>query len=72
MVIDSSQVGLRKPDPGIYRELVVGLGKSPELVLFVDDLSENLEPAREMGMRVVHFTGESDLRDRLRALGVHL
>src|SRR5215212_4558156 len=45
-VVISSQVGLRKPEPAIYRraadELAVPLGR----IVFVDDLAANLEPAR--------------------------
>ena len=70
VVIDSSQVGMRKPDPRIYQHLVARLGKSPPEVVFIDDLPENLEPAQQMGLRTVHFTGEADLRDKLATLSV--
>ena len=53
-VVISSQVGLRKPEPAIYRlaadELAVPLGG----IVFVDDIAANLQPAKELGMAVIH------------------
>jgi putative hydrolase of the HAD superfamily len=53
-VVISSQVGLRKPEPAIYRraadELAVPLGR----IVFVDDIAANLQPAHELGMAVIH------------------
>jgi len=53
-VVISDQVGLRKPDPAIYRLAVERLGVSAERCVFVDDVAAYLVPAREMGMTVVH------------------
>jgi epoxide hydrolase-like predicted phosphatase len=69
-VVDSSEVGLRKPDPRIYAELVKRLGLPAEHVVFVDDLPENLPAAAELGLQTVLFTDAPTLRQRLRTLGV--
>jgi epoxide hydrolase-like predicted phosphatase len=69
-VVDSSEVGLRKPDPRIYAELVRRLGLPAEHVVFVDDLPENLPAAAELGIQTILFTDAPTLRQRLRALGV--
>ena len=52
-VIESAKVGLRKPDPAIYRLMCEGLGVPPEQAVFLDDLGVNLKPARAMGMRTI-------------------
>lgn len=70
VVIDSSHVGVRKPDPRIYQELIRRLDVPPGSVAFVDDLPENLPAAAQLGIRTVHFTGAGPVRDQLRRFGV--
>lgn len=52
-VIESAKIGLRKPDPGIYRMMVEALGVDPKNCVYLDDLGVNLKPAREMGMTTI-------------------
>lgn len=52
-VIESAKVGLRKPDPAIYRLMLDTLGVAAERAVFLDDLGVNLKPARELGMRTI-------------------
>jgi epoxide hydrolase-like predicted phosphatase len=54
----SGRVGLRKPDPAIYRLAADRLGVAVEHCVFVDDLERNVEVARELGMVGVHHTGD--------------
>jgi putative hydrolase of the HAD superfamily len=49
-VIDSSEVGMRKPDPGIYRLALEGVGVSAERSVFVDDFPGNIRAAEKLGM----------------------
>jgi putative hydrolase of the HAD superfamily len=56
VVIESSQVGLRKPDPAIYLLACRELGVGPGDVVFLDDLGINLKPARSLGMTTVKVT----------------
>ncbi|GAA0616394.1 HAD-IA family hydrolase [Sporichthya brevicatena] len=63
VVVDSSEVGLRKPDPRIYALALERLGLPADQVLYVDDFAENLPPAADLGMRTWSFDG----RDRLDA-----
>jgi len=52
-IVESSQVGVRKPDPRFY-ELACALADvSPTDVVFLDDLGINLKPARAMGMTTI-------------------
>lgn len=53
-VIDSSAVGLRKPDPRIYQLALQQLEISqPETSAFLDDFEPNVTAARELGMHGV-------------------
>jgi putative hydrolase of the HAD superfamily len=56
-VVDSAFVGMRKPDPEIYKLTVERLGDGFEAsdCLFVDDVQVNIDAARELGMAAVHF-----------------
>jgi putative hydrolase of the HAD superfamily len=52
-VIESAKIGLRKPDPLIYRMMTDALGVDPKRCVYLDDLGVNLKPAREMGMTTI-------------------
>ncbi|HUE59758.1 MAG TPA: HAD family phosphatase, partial [Acidimicrobiales bacterium] len=51
VVVDSSQVGIRKPDPAIYRYLIDALALDPEAIAFFDDFEENVEAALRLGIQ---------------------
>lgn len=52
-VVESSKVGIRKPEPRFY-EIACGLlGVTPTECVFLDDLGINLKPARAMGMTTI-------------------
>ena len=52
-VIESAKVGLRKPDPRIYRMMTAALEVDPGQCVYLDDLGVNLKPARAMGMTTI-------------------
>ncbi len=52
-VVESSKLGMRKPDPRIYRHACDLLGVALEACIYLDDLGVNLKPARAMGMRTI-------------------
>ena len=52
-VIESAKIGLRKPDPRIYRMMVEALHVDPKACVYLDDLGVNLKPAREIGMTTI-------------------
>jgi putative hydrolase of the HAD superfamily len=58
-VIESAKIGLRKPDPRIYRMMVDALGVDPANCVYLDDLGVNLKPAREMGMTTIKVLNAS-------------
>ena len=68
LVVDSAFVGLRKPDPEIYRLTVERLdGPSVEGCLFVDDIEVNCEAARELGMQAVHYREPDQAIEEIRS-----
>ena len=52
-VIESSKVGVRKPDPRFYEIACEECAVEPEEVVFLDDLGVNLKPAAAMGMTTI-------------------
>ena len=67
-VIESSKIGLRKPDPKIYQHACDLLGVPPDRCIYLDDLGINLKPARAMGMRTIKI-GDPDVAiDELQAM----
>jgi putative hydrolase of the HAD superfamily len=52
-IIESSKVGVRKPDPRFYELTCETLGIEPHEAVFLDDLGVNLKPARAMGMTTI-------------------
>jgi putative hydrolase of the HAD superfamily len=68
-VIESSKVGLRKPDPRIYKMMLDELKVDPRKAIYLDDLGINLKPARELGMTTIKVEGAEPA---LEALEHHL
>lgn len=68
VVVDSSEVGMRKPDPAIYELACERLGVLPDRAAFVDDLHVNVEGARAVGLTAIQFTTTGEVLDRLRPL----
>jgi len=64
-IIESAKIGLRKPDPQIYRMMVEALAVDPKTCVYLDDLGVNLKPARDMGMTTIKVT---DARQALAEL----
>ncbi len=63
-VIESSKVGVRKPDPRIYAMMVEALKVDPKACVYLDDLGINLKPARDLGMTTIKvLSGEQALAD---------
>jgi epoxide hydrolase-like predicted phosphatase len=60
-VIDSSDVGIRKPDPRIYHLTLARLGGvAPEEAVLLDDFEVNLAAARAIGMHGVFVGPDTD------------
>jgi putative hydrolase of the HAD superfamily len=66
----SCYLGVRKPDEGIYKLALEVTQRAPEESLFIDDRELNLECAKQLGMRTVHFQNAAQLRQDLAANGI--
>jgi len=54
VIVDSSEIGVRKPDPRIYQHALEALGGiDPKRAIFVDDFAANVEAAEALGFRGV-------------------
>ncbi|HEY2177655.1 MAG TPA: HAD-IA family hydrolase [Caulobacteraceae bacterium] len=72
-VIESSKVGVRKPDPAIYRMMCEALDVEPAACVYLDDLGINCKPAAQMGMTAIKVVSEAQaLADLERATGLAL
>lgn len=69
VVIESSKIGIRKPNPEIYRIACKQLEISPEEAVFLDDLGINLKPAKALGMKTIKVLSADQA---LIELGEHL
>jgi putative hydrolase of the HAD superfamily len=70
-VIESSKIGLRKPDPRIYALMCEALDVDPKRCVYLDDLGVNLKPAAAMGMTTIKVVREDEaLIDLARATGL--
>jgi putative hydrolase of the HAD superfamily len=67
-VVISGEEGFRKPDPRMYELGAERIGVAPADCVFVDDLAFNLDPARELGMAVVHHTSAASTLAELERL----
>ncbi|MBM4423989.1 MAG: HAD family phosphatase [Chloroflexi bacterium] len=69
-LVISAEEGLRKPDPEIYERALRRLGVSAAEAVFVDDVQENVEAARRVGMTAIHFHPALDVPREMARLGV--
>jgi len=59
VVIESSKVGVRKPDPAIYRLMCEALAVAPADCIYLDDLGINCKAAAQLGMRAIKVVSEA-------------
>lgn len=67
-VVESSKVGVRKPDPRIYQHACDLLGVPPDRCIYLDDLGINLKPARALGMRTIKVVDPDVAIDELQSM----
>jgi putative hydrolase of the HAD superfamily len=72
-VVESSVVGVRKPDERFYLMACEALGVTPSQAVFLDDLGINLKPARALGMVTIKVTDTpSALAELEQVIGIAL
>ena len=73
VIVESSVIGVRKPEPRFYEVACELLAVAPEACVFLDDLGINLKPARAMGMTTIKVTEpEAALAELEAVLGLDL
>jgi putative hydrolase of the HAD superfamily len=70
VIVESSKVGVRKPEPRFYEIACELLGVQADECIFLDDLGINLKPAAAMGMTTIKVTSAPQaISDLCAALG---
>ena len=70
VIVNSARVGLRKPDPQIYRLTAERMGLTVEQCLLVDDKERNTLAAEALGMKAIVFRSAADLARQLDDRGI--
>jgi putative hydrolase of the HAD superfamily len=68
LVIESSLVGARKPEPRFYRIALERLEIEPGQAVYLDDLGINLKPARALGMTTIKVDSAEQALGELEAV----
>lgn len=68
VVVESSKVGVRKPEPRFYELACELLDVQASTCVFLDDLGINLKPAAQMGMRTIKVTSADQALAELEAI----
>lgn len=66
----SAYVGIRKPDPRIFKLALDVMQSTPEETMFVDDRRENAQAASALGIHGMQYEGPQKLQQELKRLGV--
>lgn len=64
----SYEIGLRKPDPTIYKYMVEKMGVESEEALFIDDVPANVEGAKIVGLQAIRYTNTPTLIDSVNKI----
>jgi FMN phosphatase YigB (HAD superfamily) len=61
----SFSIGAMKPEPVVYEYVVSSLNVQPNQIIFIDDLTENVEGAVKFGMQGIVYKSPFDIEERL-------
>ncbi len=67
--IYSCEVGMIKPEAGIFSLLLERCGIEAAATLFIDDMPDNIKAAQQMGINAIQFRNAGQLEKRLDELG---
>ena len=71
-VFNSSEIGIAKPDSGVFEHVCEQLGVRPGNVFFTDDRLEHVAGALGVGIVARHYEGVETLKLDLRTEGIEL
>jgi putative hydrolase of the HAD superfamily len=66
----SCYLGVRKPQLEVYRKALAISQRRPEESLFIDDFPENIQAARDLGMKAILYVDDTSLRANLVKFGL--
>jgi putative hydrolase of the HAD superfamily len=66
----SHEVKSMKPDPAIYREAIANAHCLPGECFYTDDIAENIEAGKRMGLDAVLFESREQIEGAMRARGI--
>lgn len=61
----SGEEKTRKPFADIYEKLVSRFNIDPLTAVYIDDNPRNLQPAKDLGMHIIHFLSPEQLKEEL-------
>ncbi|WP_036349102.1 HAD-IA family hydrolase [Microvirga sp. BSC39] len=64
----SAQIGAKKPELEFFRAAALRTSLSPDEILLIDDVAENIEAAKEAGWRAVLWTAEKPIYEIIKDL----
>jgi putative hydrolase of the HAD superfamily len=68
VIVSSAEVGVKKPNPGIFQAMLDQLDGTAAGVIFVDDTLENIEAAQTFGIHCIHFQSTNQTISELSQL----
>lgn len=71
-VLLSYEIGIKKPDPEIYKLLLSKLQALPQTVLFIDNKQANVDAAKELGVDGIVFLSSDQLIQELGKRGIEI
>jgi HAD superfamily hydrolase (TIGR01509 family) len=71
-IFNTAEIGIAKPEPAVFEHVLSELGRRPDEVVFIDDLAENVEGARSVGIRSHQHLDRHGIVEFLAEVGLHL
>jgi len=72
VIFNTAEIGIAKPDPAVFRHVLVDLDVTAQDALFIDDLEPNVIGAGSVGLRAHVHTDRASTVDFLRRCGLPL
>ncbi len=66
----STELGMRKPDPEIYKLILKEFSCKPGEAVFIEDLKENVDSAREIGINSIQYKDFRYFKKEINKLGL--
>lgn len=72
LIVISAEEKVMKPDALIFQRTLERLGCEPSEAVFIDDFAHNIEAAKALGMKTIHYRPGTDVPKALAKLGVEI